>query len=36
MGAFAGWKFLGEKLGRIRILGAVVIFIGIILIAVFG
>jgi drug/metabolite transporter (DMT)-like permease len=36
MGAFAGWKFLGEKLGKIRILGAVVIFVGIILIAVFG
>ncbi len=36
LGAFAGWQFLGEKLGKIRILGAVVIFTGIILIAVFG
>ena len=36
LGAFAGWQFLGEKLGKIRILGAVVIFIGIVLIAVFG
>ena len=36
MGAFAGWYFLGEKLGKIRILGAVVIFAGIVMIAVFG
>ena len=36
MGAFAGWYFLGEQMGKIRILGAVVIFAGIILIAVFG
>jgi drug/metabolite transporter (DMT)-like permease len=36
MGAFAGWRFLGEKLGKIRILGAAVIFAGIVLIAVFG
>lgn len=36
MGAFAGWYFLGERLGKIRIVGAVVIFTGIVLIAVFG
>ncbi len=36
MGAFAGWYFLGERLGKIRILGAVVIFVGIILIATLG
>lgn len=36
MGAFAGWYFLGESMGKIRILGASVIFIGIVLIAVFG
>jgi drug/metabolite transporter (DMT)-like permease len=36
MGAFAGWQFLGEKLGKIRILGAIVIFTGIVLIAFFG
>jgi len=36
MGAFAGWQFLGEKLGKIRVLGAAVIFTGIVLIAVFG
>ena len=36
MGAFAGWYFLGEKMGKIRILGAVVIFAGIVMIAVLG
>jgi drug/metabolite transporter (DMT)-like permease len=36
IGAFAGWQLLGEKLGRTRILGAAVIFAGIVLIAVFG
>jgi drug/metabolite transporter (DMT)-like permease len=36
LGAFAGWKFLGEKLGKIRVLGAAVIFAGILLIALYG
>ena len=36
IGAFAGWQFLGEKLGKVRVVGAVVIFAGIVLIAVFG
>jgi drug/metabolite transporter (DMT)-like permease len=36
MGAFAGWYFLGEQMGRIRIIGSVVIFAGIVFIAVFG
>jgi drug/metabolite transporter (DMT)-like permease len=36
LGAFAGWQFLGEKLGKARILGAVVIFAGIVMIAVLG
>jgi drug/metabolite transporter (DMT)-like permease len=36
MGAFAGWYFLGEKMGKIRILGAAVIFAGIVMIAIFG
>ncbi len=36
MGAFAGWYFLGEKMGKIRILGAAGIFAGIVMIAVFG
>jgi drug/metabolite transporter (DMT)-like permease len=36
LGAFAGWQFLGEKLGKIRVLGAAVIFAGILVIALFG
>ncbi|MGE5073646.1 MAG: EamA family transporter [Anaerolineae bacterium] len=36
LGAFAGWYFLGEQMGPVRILGAVGIFAGIVLIAVFG
>ena len=36
LGAFAGWKILGETLGRQRLLGSVVIFIGILVIALFG
>ncbi|HTX79716.1 MAG TPA: DMT family transporter [Longilinea sp.] len=36
LAAFAGWQFLGEKLGKVRILGAVVIFAGIVMIAVLG
>lgn len=36
MAAFAGWQFLGEKFGGWRILGAVVIFAGIMVIALLG
>jgi len=36
MGAFAGWQFLGEKFGAWRLVGSVVIFLGILLIAFFG
>ena len=36
IGAFAGWYFLGEKMGKIRIVGALVIFAGIVMIAVLG
>jgi len=36
MGALAGWYFLGEQMGKIRLLGAAVIFGGIVLIALFG
>jgi drug/metabolite transporter (DMT)-like permease len=36
MGAIAGWQFLGEKFGRLRVLGAVVIFAGILVIALLG
>jgi len=36
IGAFAGWRFLGEKMGGYRPLGAAVIFAGILLIAIYG
>lgn len=36
IGSFLGWRFLGEKMGGIRVLGAMVIFAGILIIAVFG
>lgn len=36
IGAIAGWKILGEKMGPLRILGAVVIFAGILIIARLG
>ncbi|RJP49356.1 MAG: hypothetical protein C4583_12825 [Anaerolineaceae bacterium] len=36
IGAFFGWRFLGEKMGGYRLLGALVIFAGILLIAIFG
>ncbi len=36
LGAFAGWYFLGEEMGRIRIIGAIAIFAGIAMIAVLG
>jgi drug/metabolite transporter (DMT)-like permease len=36
LGAFAGWRFLGEKMGWQRITGSVIIFIGILMIAVIG
>jgi drug/metabolite transporter (DMT)-like permease len=36
MGAFAGWQFLSEKLGGWRVIGAIVIFAGILVIAIYG
>jgi drug/metabolite transporter (DMT)-like permease len=36
MGAIAGWQLLGEKFGAARVAGAVVIFGGILMIALFG
>lgn len=35
-GAFAGWRFLGEKMGGTRLVGALIIFAGILIIAIFG
>ncbi len=36
LGAFFGWYFLGEQMGKIRIFGAIAIFAGIVLIALLG
>jgi drug/metabolite transporter (DMT)-like permease len=36
MAAFSGWQFLGEKFGGMRVIGAVIIFAGILMIALFG
>ena len=36
VGALAGWQLLGEKFGPVRVFGSVVIFAGILVIAVFG
>jgi drug/metabolite transporter (DMT)-like permease len=35
-GALTGWWFLNERLGGVRVLGAVIIFVGILVIALFG
>jgi len=36
IGAFLGWQLLGEKMGGTRVLGSIVIFAGILVIAIFG
>jgi len=36
IGAFLGWRFLGEKMGGIRVFGALIIFAGILTITLFG
>ncbi|HET9911439.1 MAG TPA: DMT family transporter [Anaerolineales bacterium] len=36
IGAFLGWQFLQEEMGALRILGSIVIFVGILITAVFG
>jgi drug/metabolite transporter (DMT)-like permease len=36
LGALAGWRFLGERFGGWRLVGSLVIFCGILVIAVFG
>ena len=36
IGAFLGWRLLGEKMGGMRVVGAVVIFAGILVITIFG
>jgi drug/metabolite transporter (DMT)-like permease len=36
VGALAGWQLLGEKFGQVRVFGSLVIFAGILVIAIFG
>ena len=36
IGAFLGWKFLNEKMGGIRVIGAGIVFSGVMVIAIFG
>lgn len=36
IGAFLGWQFLKEKMGGVRVIGAVIVFAGVMVIAVFG
>jgi drug/metabolite transporter (DMT)-like permease len=36
IGAILGWHFLGEQMGGMRVLGAIIIFVGILIIAIFG
>lgn len=36
IGAFFGWKFLNEQMGGIRVVGAFIVFSGVMVIAIFG
>jgi len=36
LGAFLGWQFLNEKMGGVRVVGAIIVFAGVMVIAVFG
>ncbi len=36
IGAFLGWRFLKEEMGGVRVAGSVIVFIGVMVIAVFG
>lgn len=36
IGAFLGWQFLNEEMGGTRVLGAIIIFVGILTITIFG
>jgi len=36
IGAFLGWRFLKEELGGVRVVGAVIVFAGVMVIAIFG
>jgi drug/metabolite transporter (DMT)-like permease len=36
IGAFLGWKFLNEQMGGVRVVGSVIVFTGVMVIAIFG
>ncbi len=36
IGAFLGWKFLKEEMGGVRVIGAAIVFTGVLVIAIFG
>ncbi|MFN8412911.1 MAG: EamA family transporter [Anaerolineales bacterium] len=36
IGAFLGWRFLKEEMGGVRVVGSVIVFVGVMVIAVFG
>ena len=36
IGAFLGWRFLNEKMGGVRVIGAAIVFAGVMVIAMFG
>jgi drug/metabolite transporter (DMT)-like permease len=36
IGAFLGWRFLKEELGGVRVVGSVIVFAGVMVIAIFG
>jgi drug/metabolite transporter (DMT)-like permease len=36
IGAFLGWRFLKEELGGVRVVGAAIVFAGVMVIAIFG
>jgi len=36
IGAFLGWRFLKEEMGGVRVVGAAIVFTGVMVIAIFG
>ena len=36
IGAFLGWRFLKEQMGGVRVIGSVIVFAGVLVIAIFG
>jgi hypothetical protein len=36
IGSFLGWQFLEEPMGGTRVLGSIIIFVGILIIAIVG